>query len=81
MFFAQSDHVIDTVLGLAPAQDLIAAETRVGPNHNLDSGPLLSNLAHDPFQFFDRSGRTIDVGGSQPGTEQKLPTEVYSGRQ
>jgi hypothetical protein len=70
----QSQHVIDAVT-LAPGHDLFAAESGIAPQNDLHFRPFLANLAHDPLQFPHCSRAGIDVGPSQPGTQQKLATE------
>ena len=58
---------------LAPAQDVLAAETRrrrappdPGP------GPAPADLRHDPRQFVHRARRRIDIGRPQPGAQHML---------
>jgi hypothetical protein len=70
----QPDQVIHAV-ALAPAEDLLAAEAAVGADDDLDLGPGLPDLRHDPLQVLHRPGAGVDVGGPQPGAEQVIAAE------
>ena len=58
-----------------PAEQVIPAKARVGPDDDRDLRPALPNPADDPFQFLHRSRGPIDIGTPQPGAQQMLPRE------
>ncbi|AGA25936.1 hypothetical protein Sinac_1557 [Singulisphaera acidiphila DSM 18658] len=70
----QADQVIHAVV-LTPAKDLLAAEPAVGADQDLHLRPRLADLRDDPLEGLHRAGAGINVGGTQPGTEQVVAAE------
>jgi hypothetical protein len=60
---------------LAPAHQLLAAETRVGAQHDLHREPALADLRHDALDFFACTGRPVDVRATQLRAQQMLTRE------
>ena len=72
----QSEHVVHLVF-LAPAQQLVAAETRVGSQDELHPRPALPDLSDDALDFLAAAGSRVLVGRAHNTCS---PLKMYSGR-
>ena len=70
----QTEHEEEAVV-FAPAHDLVAAEARIAPHDDPDTGPAGEELTDDPLELLDRMADWLLVGGVQRGANEKFAAE------
>ena len=67
-----ADDVVHPVV-LAPGQQFLAGIGGIGPEQDLQPGPLLAKPGDDAAERFDRAGGGIGVAGPEQGEERAAP--------